>query len=96
MKTQSLLKSPQSKMLKSGRIILSPGEEIGRHVTHDREEFLIILRGTAILRKENKEIKLNVGETYYIAEDVSHNVLNTSDKELEYIYVVGLKRREGK
>ena len=94
MKTQSLLKSPQSKILKSGRILLSPGEEIGRHVTHDREEFLIILRGTAILRKDDKEIKLNTGETYYIAENVAHNILNTSNKELEYIYVVGFKRRE--
>ena len=95
MKIQSLLKSPQSKILKSGRVILSPGEEIGRHVTHDREEFLIILRGTAILREENKEIKLIAGETYYVAENVSHNILNTSDEELEYIYVVGLKRKEG-
>jgi len=92
MKTQSLLRTPQSKILKSGRIILSPGEEVGRHTTNDREELLIILRGTATLQKGEKEIRLDAGDVHHIAEDISHNVLNVSDKELEYIYVVGFKK----
>lgn len=90
MKTQSLLKPPESKVLKSGRVVLFPGEEVGEHITENKEEVLVIIRGTATLREDDKETKLNAGETHYIAENVAHNVLNNSDEELEYVYVVGL------
>lgn len=96
MKIKSLLKSPESEILKSGRVFLSPGEDVGEHVTCDREEFLVVLQGTATLKKGEEEIKLDSGETHYIAENITHNVLNVSNKELEYIYVVGLKRNLSK
>ena len=90
MKSESLLKPPISKVLKSGRVILSPGECVGRHVTDKREEILIVLWGTVTVLEEDKKFQLKAGETHYIMEDVSHNVENNSDEELEYIYVVSL------
>ena len=91
MKTKSLLKPPKSNILKSGRVILSSGEEIGVHSTDEKEEIIIVLRGVATLQKEEKEIKLTAGETHYIKKNTIHNVLNNSKEDLEYIYVVGLK-----
>ncbi len=91
MKTKSLLKPPKSKILKSGRVILSSGEEIGIHSTDEKEEIIIVLCGVATLQKEEKEIKLTAGETHYIKKNTIHNVLNNSKEDLEYIYVVGLK-----
>ena len=94
MKSYSLLKPPKSKILKSSKIILSPGENVGEHITHNKEEIIIVLKGEAILRKNNENIKLESGETCYIGENTVHNVLNNSDKELEYVYVVGLKKEK--
>jgi mannose-6-phosphate isomerase len=90
MKTESLIKPPASEALKSGRVILSPGEEIGEHVTEKREELLVVLRGTATLAKEDERIELHKGKTHYIPEGIRHNVINMSDKELEYVYIVSL------
>lgn len=90
MKTRSLVKPPESKILKSSKVTLSPGKEIGEHTTNKREEFLIILKGTATLSKEDKVIELKQGETHYIKENIKHNIKNNSNDVLEYIYVVSL------
>jgi len=90
MKTESIIKPPESKALKAGRVVLSPGEEIGEHKTDKREELIIILRGTATLIKEGEQIQLKIGETHYIEPETKHNVVNNSDEELEYVYVVSL------
>jgi len=87
MKTES---QQLSKTLKTGRVLLQPGEEVGEHSTHQREEVLIILKGQALLKKEDKEILLNQGETHYIGENIKHNVINKSNNNLEYIYIVNL------
>lgn len=90
MKTESLIKPPISKALKSGKVILSPGEEIGKHVTEKREELLVVLKGTATLIEEGKSTELHKGKTHYIPQGILHNVINKSDKELEYVYIVNL------
>lgn len=90
METQSLLKPPESRVLKSGRVKLAPGEEIGEHVTDKREELVVVLRGTATVEKEGEEIELKQGETHFIKEGVKHNIRNNSDQELEYVYIVSL------
>jgi len=90
METSPIIKPPVSKALKSGRVRLSPGEEIGEHVTEKREELLVVLKGTATLINSGEVIELKEGETRYIKEGVKHNVKNTSNIPLEYIYVVSL------
>jgi len=90
MKEESIIKPPESQKLKSGRVVLSPGEEIGEHKTDKREEILIVLKGTATLMKEGEKIQLKEGEVHYIKSETTHNVVNNSDEELEYIYVVSL------
>ena len=90
MNTESIIKPPESQKLKSGRVVLSSGEEIGEHITDKSEELIIVLKGTVTLIKKGEEIQLKTGETYYIEPETKHNVVNHSDDEVEYIYVVSL------
>jgi len=90
MKRESLIKPPDSKTLKSGKVILSPGEDIGEHITDKREEIIFVIKGNATLIKEGEQIQLKTGEIHYIKPETLHNIKNNSDEELEYIYVVSL------
>lgn len=90
MKYKSLIKPPNSKVLKSGRVVLDPGEEVGEHVTENKEEIIIVIKGTATIIREDVSTVTNQGEICYIKEGVKHNVKNESDSELEYVYIVSL------
>ena len=90
MEISSLIEPPHSRLLKACRVILSPGEEVGEHKTEEREELIIVLRGTASLMKGNEVVELNEGEAHFIEQGLMHNVKNNSGKDLEYIYAVGL------
>ena len=90
MKYKSLIKPPDSKVMKSGRVMLDPGEEVGEHVTENKEEMIIVIKGTATLLMEGVSTIVQPGETVYIKEGVRHNVKNETDRELEYVYVVSL------
>jgi len=74
--------------MKSARVILSPGEEIGEHVTENREEILLILRGEGSLVRSGQEIPIREGDVYHVGENTLHNVRNGSSSDLEYVYVV--------
>ena len=90
MKYERIIKPPESRLLKSGRVTLAPGEDIGEHVTEKREELILILKGEAVVEKEGELIQLKHGQAHFIPEGKKHNVRNNSDKELEYIYIVTL------
>ncbi len=90
MQTFPLVRPPQSKYMKSSRVILAPGEEIGEHITDKREELIIILKGSAILTNGGGRIILNAGDARFVGEGVRHNVKNESKEPLEYVYVVSL------
>lgn len=90
MKTIKIIEQPNSRILKSSRVILAPHEEVGGHITDKREEVIIVLKGTATLFENDRTIELGEGEAHYIKEGVKHNIRNDSDRDLEYIYVVAL------
>ena len=92
MKNIQIVKPPQSKSMKSARVTLAPGEEVGEHVTHEREEIIIVIKGKATLVKDGKKVALEEGQVYFIEEGVKHNVRNETKEELEYVYVVCLLR----
>ncbi len=88
MKCEEVVRPPKSKTLKSCRILLGPGEDIGEHVTEDREEILVILKGTATLVYNGKEVELAGGESFFVNSGIRHNVKNLKQDPLEYVYVV--------
>ncbi|MCX6817487.1 MAG: cupin domain-containing protein [Candidatus Aenigmarchaeota archaeon] len=90
MKNTQIVRPPESRALKSGKVVLMPGEEVGEHVTTAREEVIIVLRGEAAVVKNGKYHRVVEGEAHYIKEGVSHNVKNLSDAPVEYVYVVSI------
>ena len=90
MDQESICKPPQTKKIKSGRVRLEPGEEVGVHKTESREEVIVVLKGNATLIMDGRDIKINEGDTHFIEEGKTHNVKNNGTERLEYVYVVGL------
>lgn len=90
MKTESLLKPPTSKVLKSGRVVLKSGEDVEEHVTENKEEIIVVLKGRATVVEDGEEIAVRAGRTHFVRENVKHNVRNDFFDDLEYIYVVAL------
>lgn len=74
--------------LKSGHVILKKGEEIGEHSTNDLEEALVILRGKGLLTiNSEEEFNFEDNSVLYIPPDTVHNVKNTGNGILEYIFI---------
>ncbi|OGG04842.1 hypothetical protein A2Z33_06060 [Candidatus Gottesmanbacteria bacterium RBG_16_52_11] len=88
MRYKSLVKPPVSRVLKSGLVVLKPGENVGEHVTENREEILIVLAGRASVMVNGHTVTLPSGESHFIPVGTAHNVINRGRKELKYIYVV--------
>ena len=86
----SLFKPPFTKNLKAGKVILRPGKAVGEHIKSNREEAIVVLKGTATISLEGKKIRLSKGQVCYIGPEKKHNVKNTSSQKLEYIYIVSL------
>jgi len=74
--------------LKSGHVILKKGEEIGEHSTNDLEEALVILKGKgSLLVNSEEEFDFEDNSVLYIPPDTVHNVKNTGNGILEYIFI---------
>ena len=89
MKCDSLLKPPASKAMKAGRVLLEPGEEVGEHITENKEEVIVVLRGAATIIEGGKEAIVKEKETHYIREGIRYNIKNKTGSVVEYVYVAG-------
>lgn len=80
---------PQTHGMRSGRVYLQPGQACGEHSTKDREEVLVFLSGRGEMLIAGKE-RFNVGEgkISYIPPQTIHDVRNTGDGPLVYVYCV--------
>ena len=90
-KAGNLLNLDETKRIKSGLVVLNPTQEVGSHITENREEVIIILEGSATVEIEgegSQEVK--GGHLVYIPHNVRHNVKNVSNIILRYIYLVSL------
>lgn len=86
----SLLKGvPQTAGMRSGFVRLKPDETVGWHTTGKNEEALVILHGQGVALMEGLETqKLTAPALAYIPPGTRHNVSNTGNEPLEYVYVV--------
>ena len=81
--------APQTAGMRSGFVRLKPGETVGWHTTGNNEESLVILRGRGDARIEGGPVRAFTAPTLvYIPPATRHNVANTGDEQLEYVYVV--------
>jgi oxalate decarboxylase/phosphoglucose isomerase-like protein (cupin superfamily) len=75
--------------MRSGFVRLKPGETVGWHPTGNNEESLVILHGRGEALLEGQTSRPFVAPAFaYIPPFTRHNVANTGDGPLEYVYVV--------
>ncbi|MFP4058691.1 MAG: cupin domain-containing protein [Candidatus Brocadiia bacterium] len=81
--------SPQTRGMRSGHVRLQPGGEIGLHSTKGHEETLVFLEGSATVQLDGGEpLAAGVGTIAYVPPHTGHNVVNSGEGVLRYIYVV--------
>jgi quercetin dioxygenase-like cupin family protein len=81
--------TPQTAGMRSGFVRLKPGETVGWHTTGSNEESLVILRGRGEARLESQPSRPFAAPAFaYIPPLTRHNVANTGEEPLEYVYVV--------
>ena len=87
--------APQTVGMRSGFVRLKPGETVGWHTTGKNEESLVILHGRGEARLEGQTASpFTAPEFVYIPPATRHNVANTGDGLLEYVYVVAPAQSE--
>lgn len=75
--------------MRSGFVVLKPGQDVGAHSTGSHEELIIILGGRGAVEAEGLgRVDVGGSRVIYIPPDTMHNVFNTGDEPLRYIYVV--------
>jgi quercetin dioxygenase-like cupin family protein len=81
--------APQTAGMRSGLVRLKSGETVGWHTTGQHEEALVILHGRGEARIEGQPARpFTAPKLVYIPPATRHNVANTGDELLEYVYVV--------
>jgi mannose-6-phosphate isomerase-like protein (cupin superfamily) len=81
--------APQTAGMRSGFVRLKPGETVGWHTTGKNEESLVVLRGRGEAHIEGQSARAFAAPALvYFPPATRHNVANTGDKLLEYVYVV--------
>ena len=81
---------PQTNGMRSGRVYLKPGEACGEHSTKAHEETLVFLsgKGAALIGDGEKSFEVGKGKICYIPPNTEHNIKNTGQEPLVYIYCV--------
>lgn len=82
---------PQTHGMKSGYVVLGPGEEVGEHTTGPREEIIVILSGNAcvVWGERGRRLAARKNSVVYMPPETRHNVINSSRRAaLRYIYAV--------
>lgn len=90
MKYDSIFRPPVTRRIKCGRVVLGAGENVGEHKTEAREEVILVTKGRGALIQEGVTASLESGKAYFVKEGTLHDVHNTSDEPLEYVYVVAM------
>jgi mannose-6-phosphate isomerase-like protein (cupin superfamily) len=86
---------PQSVTMRSGQVILAPGQSVGRHSTQGYEELIVVLAGAGQLHivdagdaPGGRVVELGVNVVAYCPPRTEHDVVNTGADPLRYLFIV--------
>jgi len=80
---------PETVTMRSGQVVLAPGEAVGKHGTDEYEEVVIVLAGSGEVRVAGgATLLLTPGSVAYCPPQTTHDVVNTGTVRLRYVYVV--------
>jgi quercetin dioxygenase-like cupin family protein len=80
---------PETVSMRSGLVVLSPGNSVGVHSTGGFEEVVLVLEGEGEMRLTGQNpLTIGAGVAVYCPPETEHDILNTGTGPLRYIYVV--------
>jgi mannose-6-phosphate isomerase-like protein (cupin superfamily) len=80
---------PETVTMRSGLVILEPGQTVGKHSTGAHEEILVILEGEgAMTFKDGVKLQVDANHILYCPPDTGHDMMNTGKSVLRYVYIV--------
>jgi len=80
---------PETSGMKSGCVILKPGESVGAHSTGDKEEAIVILEGVVqVCLGAGRDMTARQNQLVYIPPRTTHDMKNTGAGVSRYVYVV--------
>jgi len=86
---------PQTIGMRSGLVRLEPGATVGWHTTGMNEESLVILHGQGNALIDGGAVQTFTAPAFvYIPPATRHNVANTGNDPLEYVYVVAPAKQQ--
>jgi len=80
---------PETVTMKSGLVILQPGQNVGKHSTGSHEEMLLIVEGKgAMMFQDGTRLEVDPDHILYCPPQTEHDVTNTGNGVLRYVYIV--------
>jgi mannose-6-phosphate isomerase-like protein (cupin superfamily) len=80
---------PETLTMKSGYVVLQPGQSVGKHSTEHHEEMLIVLEGQGEMRfQDASKLELKARTALYCPPETEHDVRNAGAAPLRYVCVV--------
>jgi len=80
---------PMTHGMKSGYVVLQPGENVGEHNTESKEEAIVVLDGRIQVTVRGRPFAVaGPGQLVYIPAATVHDMCNTSTASARYIYIV--------
>jgi len=84
---------PETVTMKSGYVVLEPGRSVGRHSTGHREEMLVVLEGQGeMIFHDGSKLAIRGNTALYCPPETEHDVVNTGQGMLRYVYIVSAAR----
>lgn len=80
---------PETVTMKSGLVILPPGQNVGKHSTGVHEEMLVILEGKGeMMLADGTRLEVDQDHILYCPPRTEHDMTNTGTGVLRYVYIV--------
>jgi mannose-6-phosphate isomerase-like protein (cupin superfamily) len=84
---------PESVTMRSGLVVLAPNKSVGKHSTKQNEEVLVVLEGQGeMIFKDGSKLDVKANHALYCPPETEHDVRNTGNSILRYVYVVANAR----
>ena len=87
--TPVVIGPPETVTMKSGYVVLQAGQSVGKHSTEHNEELLVVFEGQGEMTfHDGSTLPVKAESAVYCPPQTEHNVTNTGQGTLRYVYVV--------
>lgn len=87
-KPGTLVSRTDSQQLHPGYVVLEPGKDVGEHTTENGEELIMMFEGKGEVVFNGRMEVVKAPCVVLVPAHTVHNVWNTSETLLKYVYVV--------